>query len=228
MIGAIAAASDNGIGVASVNWAARILPLAVVDARENAAYSDIAAAIVYAADHGARIVNISIGGTGVSTTLQLAVDYAWGKGVLIFASAMNEAATTRYYPAACNHVAAVAATDASDHLAFFSNYGDWITLSAPGANILTTAIGSGYGYWNGTSFASPLAAGVAALVMSVDPALTGENVLEIMKATAEDLGDPGKDSVYGWGRINAYRAVAAAYRLAHPTGIQHMESRHSR
>src|SRR5207244_443595 len=121
----------------------RILPLAVVDSHENASYSDIASAIVYAADHGARIVNISIGGPNASATLQTAVDYAWGKGVLIFASAMNESSTARYYPAACNHVAAVAATDAADHLAFFSNYGDWITLSAPGASILTTGLGSG-------------------------------------------------------------------------------------
>jgi thermitase len=214
--GIIAAASDNGVGVAGLNWSARVLPLVVVGMSESATYSDIASAIVYAADHGARIVNVSLGGANSSVTLQTAVDYAWNRGVLIFAAAMNATSSTRNYPAACDHVAAIAATDGADNLAFFSNYGDWITLSAPGTSILTTAIGSGYGYENGTSFSSPIAAGVAALVLAVDPALSNTDVLDILKSTADDLGEPGRDNRFGWGRINAYRAVAAAYRLAHP------------
>lgn len=118
--GVIAAAGNNGIGVAGVSWHSRIMPLLVVDENDLAAYSDIAEAIQYAADR-VRVINISIGGAAPSSTLQSAVDYAWNKGALIFASAMNDSAPDPYYPAACNHVMAVSATDSNDHLASFSS-----------------------------------------------------------------------------------------------------------
>jgi len=212
--GTLAAASDNGVGVAGVSWGSPILPLAVVGSNETAAYSDIAAAIQYAADHGARIINISIGGPAESMALQSAADYAWAKGALIFASAMNAGTSAPYYPAACNHVVAVAATDATDHLASFSNHGNWITLSAPGVGILSTSIGGGYGYWDGTSFASPIAAGVAALALAVEPSLTNAELLKLLASTADDLGPPGPGREYGWGVVNAYKAVQAASQSA--------------
>jgi subtilisin family serine protease len=210
--GTVAAATNNGIGVAGVNWNARIMPLVAADENDFAAYSDIAAAIQYAVDHGVRVINVSIGGNNPSTVLQKAVDYAWARGALVFASAMNQASTAAYYPAACVHAVAVSATDVNDRLASFSNYGSWITLSAPGTGILTTADGGGYGYWNGTSFASPIAAGVAALVLSVNPALTNQQVLDILERTADrPVGAaPAPDTYYGWGRVNAYRSVLAA------------------
>ncbi len=207
--GTMAAASNNRIGVAGVSWASRILPLVVVDDDDFASYSNIAAAIQYAADHGARVINISIGGVASSVTLQNAVDYAWQKGAVLFAAAMNNSAATPMYPAACSRVAAVSATDSGDHLASFSNYGNWIALAAPGTNILTTT-GGGYGYWSGTSFAAPVVAGVAALCLSVNPALSNAELVSLLEATADDLGTPGRDSSFGWGRINAYRAVLAA------------------
>lgn len=208
--GTVAASSNNGIGIAAVNWASRVMPLVVVDNTDFAAYSNIAAAIQYAADHGVRIINISIGGTSASATLQSAVDYAWSKGAVVFASAMNNSNSDPNYPAACNHVVAVGATDSTDKLATFSNYGSWVTLSAPGTNILTTMNGGGYGYWNGTSFSSPIVAGVAALMLAANPALTSAQVVSILEQTADDLGDPGYDATFGWGRVNAYRAVMAA------------------
>lgn len=232
--GSVAAATNNGIGVAGVSWGSRVMPLVAVDADDFAAYSDIAAAIQYAADHGVRVINVSVGGVNASNTLQKAVDYAWSKGALVFASAMNQAVSTPYYPAACARAVAVSATDFNDRLASFSNYGGWITLSAPGTGILTTADGGGYSYHNGTSFASPIAAGVAALVLSVNPRLTNAEVLSILKKTA-DL-PPGSlppgatvaaspDPYFGWGRINAYRAVLAAepprVREARPSGPAH-------
>jgi thermitase len=207
--GTVAAQTNNGLGVAGVTWAGRIMPLVAVDAQDYAAYSDIAAAIQYAADHGVRVINVSIGGFNSSITLQKAVDYAWSKGALVFASAMNEGISARYYPAACAHAVAVGATDANDRLASFSNYGSWITLAAPGTGILSTADGGGYSFWNGTSFASPIAAGVAALVLSVNPQLTNEEVLSILKNTAERAATE-PDAYIGWGRVNAYRAVLAA------------------
>jgi hypothetical protein len=208
--GVLAAASNNGTGVAGVTWGGMVMPLAVVDASDFASYSNIAAAIQYAADHGARIINISIGGANSSAALQSAVDYAWSKGAVIFASAMNASANTPYYPAACNHVLAIGATDSSDSLASFSNYGNWIALAAPGANILAPVMGGGYGYWYGTSFASPIAAGVAALALSANPALTNSALVSVLEQNADDLGAAGFDPSFGWGRVNAYKTALAA------------------
>ena len=207
--GTVAAATNNGIGVAGVNWKSRVMPLVAVDSGDYAAYSDVAAAIQYAADHGVRVINISIGGPNSSITLQRAVDYAWSKGALVFASAMNQGVSEPYYPAACVHAVAVSTTDSNDRLASFSNFGGWITLAAPGTGILSTADGGGYSFWNGTSFASPIAAGVAALILSVNPALTNAEALAILKNTADRPG-PAPDSYFGWGRVNAYRAMLAA------------------
>ena len=216
--GTAAAATNNGIGVAGVNWRSRIMPLVVVDDQDFSAYSDMAAAIEYAVDRGVRVINVSVGGRYASQTLQKAVDYAWSKGALVFASAMTQGNTEPHYPAACVNAIAVSATDSNDRLASFSNFGSWITLSAPGTGILSTADGGGYSYWNGTSFASPIAAGVAALVLAVNPRLTNAEVLAILKKTAElPANSPSAsklglspDSYFGWGRVNAYRAVLAA------------------
>jgi subtilisin family serine protease len=215
--GVIAAAGNNGIGVAGVSWQSRMMPLVVVDENDLAAYSNIAEAIQYAADRGVRLINISIGGGAQSPTLQSAVDYAWSKGALIFASAMNNGASDPYYPAACNHVMAVSATDSSDHLASFSNYGNWIAISAPGAGILTTANGGGYAYWFGTSFSSPIVAGVAALSLAVNPSLTNAELLTILEKSADDIGPPGYGASFGWGRVNAFKAVTAAWQTLFDT-----------
>jgi len=214
--GTLAAATNNGVGVSAVNWASMIMPLVVVDDSDFAAYSNIAAAIQYAADRGVRVINISLGGTSASALLQSAVTYAWNRGSVVFASAMNDSSTTPNYPAACTHAVAVSATDTADHLATYSNYGDWIALSAPGSDILSTMNGGGYGYWFGTSFASPIAAGVAALVLAVNPNLSAADLVTLLEANADDLGPQGRDGSFGWGRVNAYRAVQAAEALAAP------------
>jgi subtilisin family serine protease len=208
--GAIAAATNNYIGVAGVAWSNPIMPLVVLDSSNYASYSDVASAITYAADHGARIINVSLGGSSASTTLQSAVDYAWNKGAVVFAAASNNSSSTPYYPAACHNVVAVSATTQSDTFASFSNYGSWITVSAPGDNILTTTKGGGYGSWYGTSLATPIAAGVGALVFSRNPALSSTQLVNILKQNSDDLGSGGFDQYFGWGRVNAYRAVAAA------------------
>jgi subtilisin family serine protease len=212
--GTLAAAANNGVGTVGVSAASQIMPLVVVSAEDLAAYSDIAAAIQYAADRGVRVINISIGGAYASAALQSAVDYAWNKGAVVFAAAMNTSSSTPYYPAACTHALAVAATDSSDRLASFSNFGDWVSLSAPGSNILAPLAGGGYGYWYGTSFSAPIAAGVAALSLAANPALTNAMLVDALEQNADDLGTPGKDPYYGWGRVNALRAVTAAKEKA--------------
>jgi len=208
--GSATASSNNGTGVTGVAWHNPIMPLVVLDSSNWATYSNISSAIIYAVNNGAKVINISIGGTSFSSTLDSAVNYAWDNGALVFASAANYNVSTPYYPAACANAVAVAATDSADNKASFSNYGDWITLSAPGVSILTTTNGGGYGYWNGTSFSSPISAGLAALIWSVNPQLTHQQVLDILKSTTDDLGASGFDSVFGHGRINAYNAVMEA------------------
>lgn len=208
--GTAAALGDNLTGVAGVAWQNPVMPLVVLNSSNWATYYDIARAIIYAADNGVRVINISIGGSSSSTTLQNAVDYAWNKGAVIFAAAHNYATDTPYYPAACDHVVAVSATTSNDTRAGFSNYGDWIDLSAPGSSILTTVRGGGYGSASGTSFASPLAAGLAALILSANTTLSNAQVVETLEQHADDLGEPGFDPDFGWGRINAYESLVAA------------------
>jgi subtilisin family serine protease len=206
--GTVAAATNNGIGVAGVSWGSLVMPLVVVDNTNFAAYSDIAAAIQYAVDRNIRVINVSIGGASPSSVLQSAVDYAWSRNALVFAAAMNNGQATPYYPAACLHAVAVSATTEQDRLVSFSNYGSWITLSAPGTDILTTMNGGGYGYVNGTSFAAPIAAGVAALALAVNPHLSNQEVLSALKQSADAIGAPGFDPQFGWGRVNSGKAVA--------------------
>src|SRR6266852_3564111 len=124
--GTAAAIGNNALGVAGVAWQNPIMPLVVLNSSDWASYSDIANAIMYAADHGVRIVNISIGGTSSSSALQSAVDYAWSKGTVVFAAAGNYSSPTPIYPAGCTNVVAVGATDSNDTLASFSNYGTYV------------------------------------------------------------------------------------------------------
>jgi len=208
--GSAAAVTDNFSGVAGVAWQNPIMPLVVLNASNWATYYDIARAITWATDQGARVLSISIGGVSSSSTLQNAVNYAWSRGAIIFASAMNNSTSTPYYPAACDHVVAVAATTSSDTRASWSNYGDWVDLSAPGASILTTTRGGGYGSVSGTSFSAPISAGLAALILSANPSLTNSQVVEIMKQNADDLGAAGFDPYFGWGRINVHASLSAA------------------
>ena len=207
--GTIAASTDNNVGVAGVTWQNPIMPLIVVDSMGFAAYSNIASAITYAADHGARIVNVSVGGPSASSTLQSAVTYAWNKGTVVFAAAGNAGANAPYYPAGCQYAVAVGATDPSDLVPSWSNYGSFLTLSAPGVNIYTTATGGSYTYGSGTSYASPVAAGVAALVLAKSPGLSASGLVSLLENNSDDLGAPGPDQYYGYGRVNAYRAVNA-------------------
>jgi subtilisin family serine protease len=218
--GAAAAIADNGAGVAGVAWNNPIVPLRVTDTSGYGYYSMMANAIIYAADRGIRIVNLSFGGTSSSLTLQNAIDYAWNKGTMVFASAGNSNVSTLTYPAACNHAIAVAATDSADNKSSFSNYGTWITLAAPGSSIYTTAKGGGYASVSGTSFSSPITAGVAALILSVNPLLTAQQVVDILKGSADDLGTVGFDQYFGHGRVNVSKAIAAAQEALVPSDTQ--------
>lgn len=217
--GTLGAVGNNGNGIAGVDWQSAIMPLVVVDQTGYASYSNIASAITYAAQNGVRIVNISIGGTTSSSALQSAVNYAWSMGTVVFASAGNGGSNAPYYPAGCQYVVAVGATDSTNTWQSWSNYGTFLSVVAPGVNIYTTTEGGGYGYEAGTSYSSPIAAGVGALMLSYAPSLSASALVSTLESTATDLGTPGYDIYYGWGLVNAAGAVsaAAANQAAPPT-----------
>ncbi len=212
--GVAAASANNALGVAGVSWGSPVLPVKVLNASGSGAYSAIAQGVTYAADRGARIINLSLGGTTSSRTLQDAVNYAWGKSAVIIAAAGNNGNSIACYPGACANVVAVSATDASDLRPSWSNYGSYVDLSAPGVSILTLYSSNGYAFWDGTSFSSPAAAGVASLVASAWPRATNARIVDLLLKNADDIGAAGYDVYYGQGRVNAARAVQAAQALA--------------
>jgi len=211
--GAAAAAINNGAGVAGIAGRAKILPIKIAyfDTATNScmgSYSAIAKGITYAADNGARIVNISFGPIANSPAIQSAAQYLKSKGGLLFISAGNNGANENF--ARSPSFIPVSATDVQDGKAGWSNYGNFISLAAPGVGIWSTAGSAGYQEVSGTSFASPVAAGVGALMMAANPALDNLTIEQMLYATAVDLGAPGLDPYFGYGRVNASAAVAAA------------------
>jgi subtilisin family serine protease len=203
--GIAAASGDNSTGVAGVDWEARIMPIKVLDAQGSGYDSDVAAAIRYAADNGARIINMSLGGASYSYTLAEAANYAYNKGVTMVAASGNNGSNVSY-PAACEHVIAVGALESDDTLAYFSNRGSALDLTAPGVSILSTVPG-GYGKMSGTSMASPVVAGCASLVLAAHPEYGPSQVERALKDGATDLGSPGFDTNYGHGKVNASAAL---------------------
>jgi thermitase len=206
--GSAAAALNNGVGVASVAGQVKIMPLRVSDSTGYATWSAIASAINYAADRGVRVANVSFNGAAGSSSVLSAAAYMKSKGGLVFVSAGNSNTDPGY--ANTSSVVIVAATNSSDAKASFSNFGDHVHLSAPGEGIYTTDWGQSYASVSGTSFSAPIAAGVAALVMSANPSLSSSQVENILFSTALDLGTAGRDIYFGFGRVDAEAAVSAA------------------
>ena len=201
--GIAAARGDNQFGIAGVDWKASILPVKVLGADGSGTDANIAAGITWAADNGASVINLSLGGPGQSAVLQSAIDYALSKDAVVVAAAGNEASSQAQYPAAASGVVAVSATDWGGNLAWFSSYGHWVDLAAPGTSLMTTGGDSIYARVSGSSFAAPLVAGVAALVRSVHPTWTQAEVVCDLAHSAHDLGSPGIDSQFGYGEVDA-------------------------
>jgi hypothetical protein len=208
--GAAAAQGNNGIGVAGVAWNAWILPVKISDASGSSTYSAMANGLTYAVDHGARVINISYCGSSSSSTLQSAADYVWNHNGVIFAAAGNAGTSSPQYPAACKTVVAVSATGYDDDFQTWSSYGSDIAVSAPGIGIWTTKNDGTYSAISGTSLASPVAAGCGALLLGYNPQLTNSGIVNLLESNADDLGAAGYDIYFGYGRVNAYRALLAA------------------
>ena len=214
--GIIGAATNNATGMAGISWQSPILPVKVLSSTGSGSYSAIANGIIWAADQGAQIINLSLGGTSASITLQNAVDYAWSRNAVIIAAAGNNGNDTPLYPAACKNVVAVSATTSTDTRPTWSNFGTYVDLSAPGANILTLSGNSSYAYTNGTSFSSPTVAGVVALMAATNTSLTNRVLVDTLLANCDDIGQTGYDVYYGHGRVQAARAVQAAAAITPP------------
>jgi len=207
--GVIGATGNNGTGIAGMDWATRIMPVKVMDASGSGYTSDIAEGVTWAADHGARVINMSLGGNDYSSTFKSAIAYAYNKGAVVVASAGNDGSTATMYPAAYPNVLSVSALHGST-LADFSSYGPNTDLAAPGEMVYSLTRAGGYSYWSGTSFSAPMVSGLAALVLGRNPTLSAARVAQVLTSSADDLGTSGWDQRYGWGRIDAARALAAA------------------
>ena len=208
--GTVSPASNNLVGVCGVAWSNPILPVRVLDANGSGSYSAIANGIIYAADRGAKVINLSLGGTSSSRALQDAINYAWNKQCVIVAAAGNNGNNIAFYPAACSNVVAVSATNISDTRPSWSNFGSYVDVSAPGVDILSVYGSDQYAAWNGTSFSSPVASGVVALMAAANTTLTNAQLVDILIKNSDDIGTAGYDVYYGHGRVNASRAVTAA------------------
>ena len=223
--GTIAQSTHNGLGVAGVAPDASIMPLRVLDRNGSGGWGSIAASIRWAADHGAHVINMSLGGGMRSRTVERAIDYAHSRGVVIVAAAGNASRSTVEYPARHDHVIAVGAVRFDRTLSFYSSYGRGLDIVAPGGDLRVDQNGDGmpdgvlqntivnrdpssfdYLAWQGTSMATPHVAGVAALL--VGAGITDPDAVEhAMRSSAMDLGDPEH---YSSGLVQAGAALHTA------------------
>ena len=228
--GILAAVGNNG-GVVGVAPSARIMPVKVLDEQGTGSIYDVADGIGWAADHGAKVINLSLGTVSDSSTLEDAVDYAYDQGVLLVAAGGNCGSSDYYfngcdyqdqpiYPGAYADVVAVASTNSSDAQSSFSTQGSYIEIAAPGSDIYSAYYDGGYATMSGTSMASPHVAGLAALIWSQNSGWTNRQVRAQIRNTAQDLGASGWDSQFGYGRIDAASAMAPLALMPAPNWLR--------
>ncbi len=201
--GIAGAASNNGIGIAGVAWASALMPVQVLQGGGYRATT--AEGIIYAADNGAQIINLSLGDHEFSHVIAEAVAYAQSRGCLLVAAAGNDYVAVEY-PAALPGVLAVAASTAADIPASRSNQGPEVDVTAPGVDIYSTST-YGYAFMSGTSMATPHVSGLAALLWALEPDMTAGQVAHVITRTAQDIYTVGWDPRAGWGRVAASEAV---------------------
>jgi type VII secretion-associated serine protease mycosin len=237
--GIIAAVANNGIGGSGVAPNAKILPIKVLDQAGQGSPVDVAAGVYFAVDQGAKVINLSLGGNSESTCppangqtrskcLTQAIQYANDNGALVVAAAGNGGATDQpKWPAAQDLTLAVTAVDQSNNAPSFNQRGDYIDISAPGTSILSTTRGiykpekcltdePRLCFESGTSMAAGFVAGAAALLFAAEPRVTNTQVRDILLTTATDIGEPGRDLVFGAGLVNMVAALQALRQLYPP------------
>lgn len=202
--GTSAAETNNSTGGAGTCPLCKVMPVRVLDNNGSGTLANVANGITWAADNGAKVINMSLGGSGGSTTLENAVNYAWNKGVFLACAAGNENTSSPSYPAYYSNCFAVASTNSSDARSSFSNYGSWVEVAAPGEQIYSTWLNSGYNTISGTSMATPHVAGLAGLLSS--QGLTNAQIRDRICTSADDIAGTG--TYWTCGRINANSAVS--------------------
>ena len=224
--GIAAASVNNGIGVAGVAPFAKIQPVKVLDDSGSGSDASVAEGIDWAADHGAQVISMSLGGPTPSKAIEEAVQKALAHNIIVIVAMGNDGDDSLSYPAAVPGVVAVGATDKNDKIANFSQFGKHISVSAPGVDILSTFplnsndIGmTKYGSISGTSMATPYVAGLAALIRGTAPQLTAVQVRQRIEQTADDLGPKGFDVHYGFGRVNVAKALQGLTSSTVPAGF---------
>ena len=203
--GIAAASTNNGIGVAGVCANCSIMPLRVLGA-EGGLASDVAKGIVWAADHGANVISLSLGGMFPSSTQEDSIKYAWNKGAIVIAAAGNMGVQDAHYPAYHSTCVAVGSTESNDARSGFSNYGSWVDVAAPGGFIMSTIPDGEYGYKSGTSMATPFVAGLAGLLFSKMGSGASNSAV---RAAIEDNCDSVGGAWVTRGRVNVSRALAS-------------------
>lgn len=220
--GTIGAKGDNGQGVAGVNWTVKLLPIKVLSSGGSGTLASVASGMAYAVLRGAKIMSMSLGTNSYSSTLENAIISAKNSGVLVVAAAGNDGTNADSYPtypaaSAQDNVISVAASDSTDTLAYFSNWGATsVDLAAPGYSILSTTLSRSYGYASGTSMATPHVAGIAAMIRAVNPSLSYSQIKSILLTTVDPISSMNGKMVSG-GRANLYKAVLKAQQGTSPT-----------
>ncbi len=219
--GIAAAETNNGIGVAGVCWNAKIMPIKVLDSTGSGYYSWIADGIEWAVDRGAKVINLSLGGEPSSFVLEEAVNYAFSKGALCVAATGNDRDKRVLYPAAYKNCLAVGATNDRDLESGWHSKGPEVDVSAPGEYIFSTFnptyqnYNANYAWASGTSMATPIVSGLAALIFSKNPFISPKDLMNLIKYTSDDVNSStfkGVDEFIGYGRVNAKTAILP-YRL---------------
>ncbi|MCO5176243.1 MAG: S8 family serine peptidase [Thermomicrobiales bacterium] len=206
--GIVAATTGNGLGVAGTCPACVLYNVKVLGDDGNGSWGDITTGINWALDNGAKVINLSLGGSSGSYAVQSSINYAWSKGVVIVAAAGNSNTSRPFYPAYYSSTIAVAATTSQDQKASFSNFGSWVDVAAPGQSILSTTMGSTYGLMSGTSMAAPFVSGLAGLLWSTPYGTSKTAVRSRLESTADKISGTG--SRWANGRINVCKAVGGS------------------
>jgi len=208
--GIIGATANNEEGIAGISWYNKIMPVKVLNSNGAGSSYSVAQGIIWATDHGAKVINMSLGNYASADFLHEAIKYAYDHDVVIIAASGNDNTNRPGYPAAYPEVFAVGATTSTKQRATFSNYGDYIDVAAPGDSIASTYIGGQYAALSGTSMATPHVSALAGLIRSINTELTNVEVMDIMRQSANDLGEAGKDPYFGYGEIDVLKALSTA------------------
>lgn len=208
--GVIGASTNNQEGIAGMTWNNPIMPVKVLDNSGAGSSYSVAEGIIWAADHGAKVINLSLGNYAQGAFLHDAIRYAYDKDVVIVAATGNDNTNQPGYPAAYPEVFSVSATDQNEAKASYSNYGDYVDVVAPGTSIASTYPNNQYAALSGTSMACPHVTALAGLIRSANPALSNVQVYDIMRQSVKDLGPSGKDNYFGYGQIDVNAALTLA------------------